>query len=137
MKAICDSSGEWFLVAGMCIELNNEDIESGIYGLDENGWNGLTTGCIFSNGKISLDRDVALDDEDYLFKLAASDGDFDFEHLIPIRKVVMCNRPPRCQRRHVHVDLEPDDVDIELHNISAPNITHGISTSSSTASSIK
>ena len=67
MSAVYDGSGQGYLIGGMCVELQPFDTDMEISCVDENGWNGTVTVIIDGNGTITLQPEIQLGEDEYVF----------------------------------------------------------------------
>ena len=71
MEMIRDGqNGKWYLVGGMCIEMGAFDADLELYGISEDGWNGMIDVHIDGNGLIQIRMDPIgeVDDDEVLYK---------------------------------------------------------------------
>lgn len=78
VNVVCDGNGDWFLMGGICIMLDPYDTDLELHGVDENGWNGTVEAVIDGNGRIILEPEIKLEDDEYVFI-----GDISPEQYIP------------------------------------------------------
>ena len=80
MKAVCDvNSGKWYLLAGLCIQLNDLDFDKDFDGgLSVDGWSGIASAVIYGDGCMVIDPESESDlmnteDEGMFFEVAGVD----------------------------------------------------------------
>ena len=87
MKLIYDSNGKPFLMGGFCIELDRNDSDLELYGVDEDGFNGVMTAKIDGDGVVNLEPNVKVDWHGYLYM-----GDVADLNLMPYERTFTSSR---------------------------------------------
>ena len=78
--------GEWMLIGGFCLQMRADDVDLGLYGVNQSGFNGTMTAFIDGEGMITICPEISLDFDEYLFQGTLSDAELD---LIPYQQTAV------------------------------------------------